>query len=75
MTRLIQVIQSDEKLVGNGKTTPVRRVVQYHTPDGKLLVEVDSAAVYVTPEMIEKKIPRGIPSEKMDVAGWMEWLA
>lgn len=43
--RLIQVIETDLELRGNGtKASPYRRVVQYYSLDGQLLAEVDSVA-------------------------------
>lgn len=38
----LQIIFSEEKLVGDGKTEPYRRVRQYFSTDGTLLLEYDN---------------------------------
>lgn len=50
--KLMQVIYSDELRHGSGRdaSSPIRRVVQYWSPEGELLAEVDPMARTVTIE-------------------------
>ena len=41
IAKLIKVIETDLTLKGDGKKTPIRRIIQYWSLEGKLLAEVD----------------------------------
>ena len=58
MTKLIQVIITDEARYGDGSSmdSPTRIVTKIFNPDGTLLMERDPAADVVTPE--KKKFMR-----------------
>lgn len=42
MAQVIRVIRTELALRGDGKESPMRRVIQYWTLDGEFLAEVDS---------------------------------
>lgn len=56
MTKLItiQLIMVDEKLAGDGNEDPFRRIVQYFTPDGTLVLEYDHHLdkTYASPNLV-----------------------